>query len=185
MMLGYNSSIGHFLNLRISIFNFISKTSETMDATYKMSTLQRAWNEPPPPPDPKPAEPVVDPVFGLLDEAAEASELTFTETIIEIAPPGYSRAYLTGEVQGFRGSANNGAITSNTESGPIQLDLDSARMRVEIAFQGSGLYWGSAEIDSEQYLALKALLFGSKYTEQMRAADEAWAASYTPKNLDE
>lgn len=185
MMLRYNSSTGHFLQLRISIFNYISQTSETMDATYTVASLSRAWSEPPPPPEPKPAEPYVDPIFALLDEAAEAGEIHFTQTINEKELPAYSRAYLTGSVRGFRGSANNGDVASNTESGPIQFDLDSARMKVEIAFQGSGLYWGSADIDSEQYMSLKALLFGNNYTAEMRISDEAWVAKFATEAQDE
>ena len=163
----------------MSIFNYISETSDIMEATYSITSVHRNWNESPPPePESKEAEPYIDPVFGALEEAQESGELEFTETIIELNEPGYSRAYLSGYVQGLMGSANNGVVRRNTESGPIQFDLDSARMRLEIAFQGSGIYWGSTEIDSNQYLSLKALLFGGRYTQEMRKADEEWVARF-------
>lgn len=179
MMLRYSESVGHFLQLRISIFNYISQSSDVMDATYSITSLRQDWNEPPAPPEPEPTEPYVDPIFGLLDEAQAEGELEFTESIMDRTEPGYSRAYLAGSVQGLGGSANNGAIRSNSESGPIQLDLDSARMRLEIAFQGSGLYWGSADIDSSQYISLQALLYGKSYTAEMRKADEEWVSMFT------
>lgn len=179
MMLRYNESAGHLLQLRISIFNHLSQSSDIMDATYSITSLRPEWNEPPAPPEPEPTEPYVDPIFGLLDEAEAEGELEFTESIMERMEPGYSRVYLSGSVQGLSGSANNGAIRSNTESGPIQLDLDSARMRLEIAFQGSGLYWGSADIDASQYMSLQALLYGESYTAGMRKADEEWVSVFT------
>ena len=58
-------------------------------------------------------------------------------------------------------------------------------MKVEIAFQGSGLYWGSADINAEQYLSLKALLFGRNYTEAMRAADAANVESFEKDTNEE
>ena len=101
--------------------------------------------------------------------------LEYEETTMVITSPGYSRSYLSGLARGYKGSANKGEISTNTESGPIRFDLDSARMKVECEFKGGGgSYWGSADIDDSQYLALKSLMVGPGYTPAMRKADEAY-----------
>ncbi len=185
MMLKYNSTIGHFIHLRIAILNIFKGSWDTMDATYTVESLKRAWSAPPPPPEPEPIEPEIDPVFGALEEAEDAGLLEAVEETYKITEPAYSRAYLTGYVKGLKSSANNGPIQTNTESGPIELRLDSALMKIEISFQGGGSYWGSAEIDSEQYMLLKALFYGHSYTSEMRIADAAWAAQFATKTEED
>jgi len=174
MMLRYNSSIGHYLQLRAGIFNYLGGSREIMDATYTLSRFTREKRDPPPP-KPQEPEPFVDPVWDALDEAQEAGMLEYEETTMVITSPGYSRSYLSGLARGYKGSANKGEISTNTESGPIRFDLDSARMKVECEFKGGGgSYWGSADIDDSQYLALKSLMVGPGYTPAMRKADEAY-----------
>lgn len=185
MMLGYNTTTGHYLHLRIAILNIFRGTWDTMDATYKVESLNRAWSEPPPAPEPEPIEADYDPVFQALEEVEAAGRIEVETEVWEIKEPGYSRAYLTGYVKGLKGSANKGAIQTNTEAGPIECRLDSALMKVEITFQGSGVYWGSAEIDSEQYMSLKALFYESSYTSEMRQADAAWAAQFAAKTAED
>ena len=178
MMLRHNSTAGHYIYLRFAILNIFKGSWDTVDGTYTIESLNRSWSEPPPPPEPEPIEPEIDPIFGALEEAEDAGLIEVVEETYKINEPAYSRAYLTGYVKGLKSSVNEGSIQTNTESGPIQLRLDSALMKVEISFQGGGSYWGSAEIDSEQYMSLKALFYGNSYTSEMRQADAAWAQQF-------
>ena len=89
--------------------------------------------------------------------------------------PGICKPILAGEARGYKGSANGGLISNNTESGPIEIQLDSARWKIKFLFEGSGgQYSGSVSINVDEYKAFKSLLYGSRYSEEMASADNAY-----------